>query len=159
MLRRTFLRAMRFLVLPAAVAALFTGVVVQPARTQTQDIILFADESLKTSIEGANAFFLSENAFTVIVTYGSSAELARQLEGGAMADVFISAGPQTMDALAGRKLIETSSRADVVRKASVTYPVAVMTSSTNVLASIYVQWLTTPKAQPYFEKEGFTFLP
>jgi ABC-type molybdate transport system substrate-binding protein len=159
MLRRAFLRAMRFLVLPAAAAALFTGALVQPAWTQTQDIILFADESLKTSIEGANAFFLSENAFTVIVTYGSSAELARRLEGGAMADVFISAGPQAMDALAGRKLIETSSRADVVRKASVTYPIAVMTSSTNVLASIYVQWLTTPKAQPYFEKEGFTFLP
>ena len=159
MLRRAFRRAMQFLVLPAAVAALFTGALVERAWTQTQDIILFADESLKTSIEGANAFFLSENAFTVIVTYGPSAELARQLEGGAMADVFISAGPQTMDALAGRKLIETSSRADVVRKASVTYPVAVMTSSTNVLASIYVQWLTTPKAQPYFEKEGFTFLP
>jgi ABC-type molybdate transport system substrate-binding protein len=151
MLRRVFLRA--------GAAVVLAGVVVQPAWTQTQDIILFADESLKTSIEGANAFFLSENAFTVIVTYGPSAELARQLEGGAMADVFISAGPQAMDALAGRKLIETSSRADVVRKASVTYPVAVMTNSTNVLASIYVQWLTTPKAQPYFEKEGFTFLP
>ena len=151
MLRRVFLRA--------GAAVVLAGVVVQPVRAQTEDIILFADESLKTSIEGANAFFLSENAFTVIVTYGSSAELARQLEGGAMADVFISAGPQAMDALAGRKLIETSSRADVVRKASVTYPVAVMTSSTNVLASIYVQWLTTPKAQPYFEKEGFTFLP
>jgi molybdate transport system substrate-binding protein len=150
---------MRFLALPVAVVALLVVALSQPARTQTQDIILFADESLKTSIEGANAFFLSENAFTVIVTYGSSAELARQLAGGAMADVFISAGPQAMDALAGRKLIETSSRADVVRKASVTYPVAVMTSSTNVLASIYVQWLTTPKAQPYFEKEGFTFLP
>lgn len=159
MLRRAFLRAMRVLVLPAAVAALFLGALIQPASTQTQDIILFADESLKKSIEGANAFFLSENAFTVIVTYGSSAELARQLEAGAKADVFISAGPQAMDALAGRKLIETSSRADVVRKASVTYPVAVMTSSTNVLAAIYVQWLTTPKAQPYFEKEGFTFLP
>ena len=159
MLRRALVRAMRMIVLPAAVAALFVGPLVRPAFTQTEDIILFADESLKTSIDGANSFFLSENAFTVIVTYGPSAELARQLEGGAMADVFISAGPQAMDALAGRKLIETSSRADVVRKASVTYPVAVMTSSTNVLASIYVQWLTTPKAQPYFEKEGFTFLP
>jgi ABC-type molybdate transport system substrate-binding protein len=159
MLRRAFLRAMQLVGLAGAVTLLFAGTLVQPARTQTQDIFLFADESLKTSIEGANAFFLSENAFTVIVTYGPSAELARQLEGGAKADVFISAGPQTMDALAGRKLIETSSRADVVRKASVTYPVAIMASSTNVLASIYVQWLTTPKAQPYFEKEGFTFLP
>jgi molybdate transport system substrate-binding protein len=150
---------MRMIVLPAAVAALFVGPLVRPALAQTEDIILFADESLKASLEGANAFFLSENAFTVIVTYGSSAELARQLEGGAKADVFISAGPAPMDALAGRKLIETSSRADVVRKGPVTYPVAVTTSSTNVLASIYVQWLTTPKAQPYFEKEGFTFLP
>lgn len=151
MLRRGFLRA--------AGAVVLAGALVQPAWTQTQDIILFADESLKTSIDGANSFFLSENAFTVIVTYGPSAELARLLEGGAKADVFISAGPQAMDALAGRKLIETSSRADVVRKASVTYPIAIMTSSTNVLASIYVQWMTTPKAQPYFEKEGFTFLP
>lgn len=38
------------------------------------------------------------------------------------------------------------------------YPIAILTSSTNVLASIYVQWLRSGKADPFFEKQGFVVL-
>ena len=157
--RRAFLQAMQIVVLPAAIAALLVTGMSLPARTQTRDIVLFADESLKGAIEEANHLFLYENAMKVVVSYGSSSDLARQLENGAMADVFISAGAAPMDSLAGRRLIEADSRADLVRKPPATYPVAILTSSTNVLASIYVQYLTSPKAAPFFEKQGFVFLP
>jgi len=76
-----------------------------------------------------------------------------------MADVFISAGPQPMDSLAQRKLLQEDSRADLVAKPPLTYPIGILASSTNVLASIYVQYMTSPKAAPFFEKQGFAFLP
>jgi ABC-type molybdate transport system substrate-binding protein len=158
-LRRALLHAVRLAALPGAVAVLFAAIVSLQAQAQTRDIILFADESLKTAIEEANALFLYENAMKVVVTYDSSAGLARQLENGAMADVFISAGPAPMDGLAGRNLIQLDTRLDLVRKPPVVYPVAVMANSTNVLASIYVQYLVSHKAAPYFEGHGFVFLP
>jgi ABC-type molybdate transport system substrate-binding protein len=147
MLRRAFLTAL--------IVTTFS----LPAQAQTRDIILFADASLKPAIDEANILFLSDNAMNVVVTYGATPELARQLENGAMADVFISAGPTSMSALTERKLVEPDTRADLVRKAPTVYPVAILTNSTNVLASIYVQYLTSGKAAPFFEKQGFVFLP
>lgn len=147
MLRRAFLTALVVVTLSL------------PVQAQTRDIILFADASLKRAIDEANILFLSDNAMNVVVTYGATPELARQLESGAMADVFISAGPASMSALAERKLIEPDTQADLVRKAPTVYPVAILTNSTNVLASIYVQYLMSGKAAPYFEKQGFVFLP
>jgi len=156
---KAFLDALPRAVLRAAVAALIVAIVPLQPQAQTRDIILFADASLKNAIDEANILFLSDNAMNVVVTYGATPELARQLENGAMADVFISAGPASMSALAERKLIEPDTRADLVRKAPTVYPVAILTNSTNVLASIYVQYLISGKAAPFFEKQGFVFLP
>ena len=156
MLRRAFHQAIPML--GCALVAL-VAVFSVPVQAQTRDIVLFADESLKDVIEQANAVFLYENAMKVLVTYDTSAALARQLEGGAMADVFISAGPESMDSLAQRNLIQADTRVDLARKPPVVYPAAIMTSSTNVLATIYVQYLTSHKAAPYFEGRGFVFIP
>ena len=154
-----FLYAIQIFVLRAAAAILLVATMSLPAQTQTRDILLFADESLRNAIEEANHLFLYENAMKVVVTYGATPELARQLENGATADVFISASPQAMDSLEQRKLIEAGTRTDLVRKPPSTYPIAILSSSTNVLGSIYVQYLTSPKAAPFFEKQGFVFLP
>ena len=40
----------------------------------------------------------------------------------------------------------------------IVYPIAILSSSTNVLASIYVQWLRSGKADEFLEKYGFTIL-
>jgi ABC-type molybdate transport system substrate-binding protein len=134
-----------------------------PSHAQTRDIILFADDSLKTAIEEANALFLFENAMKVIVSYGASSDLARQIENGASADVFIAADSRGMDALAARNMIEPDSRADLVTKTDaqppINYAIAILSGSTNVLASIYVQYLRSPKATPFFEKAGFVVPP
>jgi ABC-type molybdate transport system substrate-binding protein len=76
-----------------------------------------------------------------------------------MADVFISAGPESMDSLAQRNLIQADTRIDLARKPPVVYPVAITASSTNVLATIYVQYLVSHKVAPYFEGRGFVFIP
>jgi molybdate transport system substrate-binding protein len=39
------------------------------------------------------------------------------------------------------------------------YPIAILAGSTNGVAPIYVQYLRSPKAAPFFEKQGFVFRP
>jgi molybdate transport system substrate-binding protein len=36
------------------------------------------------------------------------------------------------------------------------YPMAILAGSTNGVAPVYVQYLLSPKAEPFFEKRGFT---
>ncbi len=162
MLAREFLHAIQRLVLRAAMAALFVATLSLEAQAQTRDIRVFADASLRNALAEANEFFLFENAMKTVMSYGASAELARQIENGTPGDVIISADASAMDALAARNLIDPGTRADLLSDKMVPptlYPIAILSSSTNVLASIYVQYLLSPKAAPFFESHGFVFLP
>jgi molybdate transport system substrate-binding protein len=38
----------------------------------------------------------------------------------------------------------------------IVYPMAILAGSTNGVAPVYVQYLLSPKAEPFFEKRGFT---
>jgi molybdate transport system substrate-binding protein len=38
----------------------------------------------------------------------------------------------------------------------IVYPLAILTGSTNGVTPVYVQYLQSPKAEPFFEKRGFT---
>jgi len=223
---------------------------------------VFADTSLKSALDEANNLFRFENGSGISVSYGESAALARQIEAGVPGDVFISADPDWMDYVADRKLIQPSTRENllgnklvliagadskttltidqnfplahaladgrlampdpasvsagkhakaaleklgvwesvvnrIVSASSVratlllvsrgeaplgvvyqsdaatektvriiatfpqlahpaiNYPVAILTNSTNGVASVYVQYLLSPKAEPFFEKRGF----
>ena len=162
MLARAFLYAMQLGMLRAVLASFLVASLPLEAQAQTRDIRVFADESLRAALAEANEFFLFENAMKTVMSYGASAELARQIETGAPGDVFISADAGAMDALAARNLIDTGTRTDLLSNKLVPptlYPIAILSGSTNVLASIYVQYLTSPKAAPFFESHGFVFLP
>jgi len=56
---------------------------------------------------------LFENGSGVRVSYGASSALAKQIENGAPADVFISADLDWMDYVAERKLIKPDTRDEV----------------------------------------------
>jgi molybdate transport system substrate-binding protein len=233
------------------------------AQAQFRDVLVFAAASLKNALDEANALFLFENGSGVRVSYGASSALARQIENGAPADVFISADLDWMDYVAERKLIKPDTRAKFlgnrlvlvanadskilltigpnfqlaqalgdsrlamadpasvpagkygkaaleklgvwssvaakiapaqdVRAAltlisrgeaplgivyqtdaaadknvkvigtfpeathpPIVYPMAILAGSTNGVAPVYVQYLLSPKAEPFFEKRGFT---
>ncbi len=70
---------------------------------------VFAAASLKTALDEVVAVYSKQTGKTVHVTYAGSSVLARQIELGAPADLFISANPGWMDVLdeaglvAGRK--------------------------------------------------------
>jgi molybdate transport system substrate-binding protein len=61
------------------------------APAQFRDVLVFAAASLKNALDEANSLFLFENGSGVRVSYGASSALAKQIESGAPADVFISA--------------------------------------------------------------------
>jgi molybdate transport system substrate-binding protein len=82
-----------------------------PSRAQFRDVLVFAAASLKNALDEANSLFLFENGSGVRVSYGASSALAKQIESGAPADVFISADLDWMDYVAERKLIKPDTRA------------------------------------------------
>ncbi len=233
------------------------------AQAQFRDVLVFGAASLKNALDEANSLFLFENGSGVVVSYGASSALAKQIENGAPADVFISADLDWMDYVAERKLIKPDTRAKFLgnklvliaaadSKVALTigpnfplaqalgngrlaiadpaavpagkygkaaleklgvwasvagkiapaqdvratlllvsrgeaplgivyqtdaaadknvkvigafpesshppivYPMAILAGSTNIVAPVYLQYLLSPKAEPFFEKRGFT---
>jgi molybdate transport system substrate-binding protein len=72
-------------------------------------ITVFAAASLKNAIDEITEHYEADHSDSVVVSYAGSATLARQIEMGAPADIFISANTAWMDYLSDRGLINESS--------------------------------------------------
>ena len=81
---------------------------------QTADVIVFAAASLKNALDSIASELQRQTGKRVAISYGASSALARQVEQGAPADLFISADLDWMDYLAARKLIRENSRRNLV---------------------------------------------
>lgn len=75
---------------------------------------VFAAASLKESLDEAALAYERETGTPVKVTYAASSALARQIEQGAPADVFLSADLDWMDYLQQRALVDTGSRRNLL---------------------------------------------
>ncbi|HEY6024895.1 MAG TPA: molybdate ABC transporter substrate-binding protein [Pseudolabrys sp.] len=95
-----------------ALALAFTSVP-QPLIAQEQ-ITVFAAASLKNALDDLDAAFTKATGSKVIVSYEASSALARQIEQGAPADVFISADLRWMDYAAEHKVIEPDTRLNLL---------------------------------------------
>ncbi|MBV9260746.1 MAG: molybdate ABC transporter substrate-binding protein [Pseudolabrys sp.] len=82
----------------------------QPAAAQEQRLTVFAAASLKNALDDVNAAFTKAANTKVTASYAASSALAKQIESGAPADVFISADLQWMDYVAGKNLIKADGR-------------------------------------------------
>lgn len=80
------------------------------AHAAGKPITVFAAASLKESMDEAAAKFGQETGQQVVVSYAASSALARQIEQGAPADVFVSADLDWMDELQGKHLVDDASR-------------------------------------------------
>lgn len=85
-----------------------------PALAQGPPITVFAAASLKNALDEVDAAYTAQAKTPVRASYAASSALARQIEQGGPADVFISADTDWMDYLAQRQLIVASSRRDVL---------------------------------------------
>jgi molybdate transport system substrate-binding protein len=76
------------------------------------EIVVSAAVSLKEAFGDIARRFEAVQGVKVVFNFAGSGELAKQIEFGAPADVFASAGEREMDQLAGNGLIDSPSRAD-----------------------------------------------
>lgn len=79
-------------------------------KTETKTLTVFAAASLKNALEDANAAYTQSTGNKVVASYAASSALAKQIEQGAPADIFISADNDWMDDLAGKNLVKTETR-------------------------------------------------
>lgn len=78
----------------------------------SQTVTIFAAASLKNALDEAAAAFTAKTGVEARLSYAASLPLAKQIEAGAPADLFISADAASMNYLSERKLIAPASRAD-----------------------------------------------
>jgi len=90
---------------------------------------VFAAASLKESLDEAATRYEREHGQPVRVSYAGSSVLARQIEQGAPADVFISADLDWMDWLQARDLIDQTTRTELLGNALVLIAPATATPS------------------------------
>ncbi|WP_299846702.1 molybdate ABC transporter substrate-binding protein [uncultured Paracoccus sp.] len=81
---------------------------------QAEQINVFAAASLKTALDRIAADWQAETGDEVLVSYGGSSALARQIVEGAPADLFISASIPWMDEIEKAGLVQDGSRRDVL---------------------------------------------
>ena len=99
----------KFLLRLAAVV-LPIWLLVSPSVAAADRVLVFAAASMKDAIEEIASAYTKETGQNVVVSLASSGTLARQIEAGAPADIYLSAHPLWMDYLSERELINGESR-------------------------------------------------
>ena len=79
------------------------------------DVVVFGAASLKDALDAQVAAFKPATADKIVVSYGASNALARQIEAGAPAEVFISADTDWMDYLDRKGMLRAGTRVDLLR--------------------------------------------
>jgi molybdate transport system substrate-binding protein len=102
----------RMLGLAAATAMAWTPV--EPARAQGSDLVVFAAASLKNALDAINAQWQKETGKKAAISYAASSALAKQIEQGAPAQIFISADLDWMDYVEKKGLIKADSRSNLL---------------------------------------------
>ena len=77
-------------------------------------LTVFGAASLTNVLEEVGKAYTAKSGVPVRFSFAASSALAKQVESGAPADVFMSADQEWMDYLAARKLIDPATRRDIV---------------------------------------------
>src|SRR5206468_7115547 len=86
---------------------------------QAQSVTVFAAASLKTALDEIAAEWQKGAGKAARISYAASGALAKQIDAGAPADIFISADVAWMDYAAARKLIRPETRRNLLGNALV----------------------------------------
>ena len=94
-----------------AIASLFLAlaILVAPAQARAAEVVVFAAASLKNVLDGVASDWEATSGDRVLLSYAGTSALARQIQQGAPADIFLSASAEWMDIVAadGRVVPET----------------------------------------------------
>jgi molybdate transport system substrate-binding protein len=98
-----------------AFSVLLLAILANPALAQTKPPLVLAAASLQESLQAAADAWKAKGHVMPTLSFAASSALARQVESGAPADLFVSADEQWMDYLAGKNLLMPETRADLLR--------------------------------------------
>lgn len=102
------------------IAGLFTAFVIvagaglSPAAAEDKTITVFAAASMKNALDEVDAAYTARTGTKFSVSYAASSVLAKQIEQGAPADVFVSADTDWMDYAISKKTINEPSRVNLL---------------------------------------------
>lgn len=96
------------------VAALFAALLLSPLALADK-VTVFAAASLQEALEEVAKPFEERTGHSVVTSFAGSSALARQIQSGAPADLFISADPDWADYVEQRGLVVAGSRRNLVR--------------------------------------------
>lgn len=85
-----------------------------PAAAQAKTLTVFAAASMKNALDEVSAAYTAKTGVKVVASYAASSALAKQLEQGAPADIFISADTDWMTYSIGKKTINEPTRVDLL---------------------------------------------
>jgi molybdate transport system substrate-binding protein len=106
----------RILPVLALVAAAFAGTMGLQSTAAAQDktVTVFAAASMKNALDAVNAAFTKQTGIKVVASYAATSALMKQIEGGAPADVFLSADLDWMRYGSQKKLVQDDSRVNLL---------------------------------------------
>jgi molybdate transport system substrate-binding protein len=90
------------------------GMAAGSGRAQDAKVVVFAAASLKNALDAVNAQWQKETGKKATISYAASSALAKQIEQGAPAQIFVSADLDWMDYLAQKNLIKSETRLNLL---------------------------------------------
>ena len=97
----------------AAVVILF-GSALSPVLAQDKSLTVFAAASMKNALDAVDAAYSAKTSVHIVASYAASSTLAKQIEQGAPADIFLSADTDWMDYAIGKKSIDEATRVNLL---------------------------------------------
>ena len=94
--------------------AIFCGSVSSSVSAQEKTVTVFAAASMKNALDDINTAFTAKTGIKTIASYAASSALAKQIEQGAPADIFISADTDWMDYAIDKKVVNETTRINLL---------------------------------------------
>jgi molybdate transport system substrate-binding protein len=97
-----------------AAVVLLWGSASSPATAEDKTLTVFAAASMKNALDDIDTAFAAKTGIKVSASYAASSTLAKQIEQGAPADIFVSADTDWMDYAVSKKNIDEATRVNLL---------------------------------------------
>src|SRR5690242_15569746 len=97
-----------------AAFVILLGSASSPATAEDKSLTVFAAASMKNALDDIDAAFTAKTGVKVTASYAASSTLAKQIEQGAPADIFVSADTDWMDYATAKKTINEPTRSNLL---------------------------------------------
>ena len=97
-----------------AALVVLCGSALSPVLAQGKSLTVFAAASMKNALDTIDAAYSAKTGVHIIASYAASSTLAKQIEQGAPADIFLSADTDWMDYAIVRKNINEATRVNLL---------------------------------------------